>query len=400
MTNRFPSTTFEREVVDVWRDLLGNRSVELDDDFFALGADSLLALRMIEALRQRLGLTLPLDALVAGATARQIAAGLARIALVLSDSSNTGVEGTTEEGALITLRAGEGGVPLIFIHPAGGSALCYLNLARRLSPLRPIYAIHEPPAMADRELSIEARASRYLELIETRLHDRERHLAGYSFGGLIAFEIARQQAAAGRSPGLVALLDTAPPMVDGRREDDPFVGRLTEILDAAALDADAENPERERAMWEALADLTFEFAAPRETRTGSQRRFGGAERVCRSFGFVPASAIMSYAEICRFLRSMRTALRAARRYAPASYAGRVLLIQAIDPTAGADARKRSERQVQRWASLAPVRLDARFVAANHLTLLGEDSVAAVANALDESTAESARPRPFPGRYSG
>src|SRR5262249_13682516 len=100
-----PRTPLQVEVASLWEEILGVGPLGPEDDFFALGGDSLAALRMIEALDATLGTALPLDALVERATVRAIADVLAR-----------GSPGPRPPVA--RFRPGTDRPPLVCIHPA------------------------------------------------------------------------------------------------------------------------------------------------------------------------------------------------------------------------------------------------------------------------------------------
>ena len=171
-----PRTPIEVEVAGVWEELFDTGPVGLDDDFFALGGTSLAALRMIERIGTRLHRTLPLDALVAGATVQRIARVLAHIS-------------PASESPLVRFRPGHGRPPLICVHPGGGSALCYLELARGLPASQPVYGFQEPAGLNAR--TIRRRSCGVVSPTPSGgVSVGPWHLAGHSFGGLVAFEIS------------------------------------------------------------------------------------------------------------------------------------------------------------------------------------------------------------------
>src|SRR5262249_42657175 len=98
-------------------------------------------------------------------------------------------------------------------HPSGGSVGSYFALARALGSDRPFYALEgTQPANGTRQ--VEPLATNYLEAIRTIQPDGPYILGGWSSGGVIAFEMARQLQARGSDVSLVALLDSGPPGVD------------------------------------------------------------------------------------------------------------------------------------------------------------------------------------------
>jgi phthiocerol/phenolphthiocerol synthesis type-I polyketide synthase D len=115
-----------------------------------------------------------------------------------------------EEGAaavmLRELRPGGAHPPLILAHPAGGTCGAYLMLAGLLDRDRPVLGLERI------EGGVQDRAARYAAAIRDRYPDGGWILGGWSFGGVLGYETARQLAADGGHPGLVVLLDAALPL--------------------------------------------------------------------------------------------------------------------------------------------------------------------------------------------
>lgn len=114
---------------------------------------------------------------------------------------------------LIALQTGGTRPPLFCVHPVGGAVFCYLELARQLGPEQPFYGVQaaglegEEPAV-DR---LDELADRYAAAIDQTQVSGPCLLAGWSLGGVIAVEVARQLHARGRRVPLLALIDSPPP---------------------------------------------------------------------------------------------------------------------------------------------------------------------------------------------
>lgn len=201
------STDSERRLAALYADLLGLDTLPgAGDDFFALGGDSLLAVRLMLRIREGWGHDPGLAALfeqpdIAG-LARRIDAG---------DAGPGGDDGGL--GPVITLMRGEVALPPLFlVHPAGGLCWGYRTLAAALTPRRTVYGLQSPaldPA-APAPRSIDALAADYARRIMEVQPDGPCHVAGWSVGGIIAQAIAVELRAAGREVGLVAMLDSYP----------------------------------------------------------------------------------------------------------------------------------------------------------------------------------------------
>ncbi|UGT60610.1 amino acid adenylation domain-containing protein [Nocardia asteroides] len=182
---REPSDEYERSAVALLAEFAGLREIGPDDDFFAAGGTSIGAMRVVLGLSRRWGAEVPLDAFVGAPTA----AGLA--ALLRSGS----VRRTFDPLVPITVPSTErpGRAPVFLVHPIGGNVLCYLALARHLDPDRPVYALQAAGADpgSTPEKTVPAMAAAYLEAVRRVRPQGPYHLAGWSFGGTVALEMAR-----------------------------------------------------------------------------------------------------------------------------------------------------------------------------------------------------------------
>jgi amino acid adenylation domain-containing protein len=187
-----PRDALELQLVQIWEQVLKRRSVGIHDDFFLLGGHSLLAVQVTAHIQSRLGRSLPLAALLRHPTVESLAALLRQ---------ETGTPGRTP---LVELAAGPGR-PLFLVHPAGGEVLCYVPLARHLTG--PVYGLQAP----EERLSLEEMASLYLRSVRTAQPEGPYLLGGWSFGGAVAFEMARQLESRGETVERVLLIDSLAP---------------------------------------------------------------------------------------------------------------------------------------------------------------------------------------------
>ncbi|HZF07472.1 MAG TPA: thioesterase domain-containing protein, partial [Thermoanaerobaculia bacterium] len=114
-------------------------------------------------------------------------------------------------GVLVPLQAGTPPHrPLFCVHPVGGEVVAYRELAERLGPHQPVYGLQSPePPVAD----LRAMAALYLEALRAVQPAGPYRLAGWSMGGVVVYEMARQLAERGERVELLALLDTLSPVV-------------------------------------------------------------------------------------------------------------------------------------------------------------------------------------------
>jgi thioesterase domain-containing protein/acyl carrier protein len=199
-----PRTPVEEILAEIWRQVLELEIVGVHDNFFELGGHSLLAVRLMAGIEKRLGRALPLVTLFAAPTLESLAA-------ILSQDG-----GLPRRSPLVAVEPRGALVPFFCVHPVGGNVLCYVDLARHLAPEQPFYALQTPDHGDGRRLpaSIEEMAARYLRELQPVQPQGPYRLGGWSMGGLVAFEMARQLVREGHRVDLVALIDTLPPAAE------------------------------------------------------------------------------------------------------------------------------------------------------------------------------------------
>ena len=194
--HRAPRNADERRLARIWQTLLHVDAPGIDDDFFELGGTSLLAVRLLNAIHQELGRSLPLASLLRHGT---IAAQAVLIAAGTESSP-------ASRCPMVMLRAGEGST-LVAVHPVGGNVLCYRDLGAMAPVGMAVVALQSPGDGSPRE--VKALANRYVEALAShRLLHRPVHLIGWSMGGVIAQEMARQLEARGVAPQGLTLIDS------------------------------------------------------------------------------------------------------------------------------------------------------------------------------------------------
>ncbi len=196
---RAPREGVESRLAALWERTLGVAVGSVEEDFFELGGNSVLAVRLFRAIEEELGRSLPLASLFRRST---IAGQAEQLAAVEGSGSPL----------LVPLRpaAGGGRARLFLIHPVGGHVLCYRELARHLDPAVDLHGLRargtepgESPAASVPEM-----AAAYAREIARAAPAGPLWLGGWSMGGVIAWEIAGQLAAAGREIARLLLIDS------------------------------------------------------------------------------------------------------------------------------------------------------------------------------------------------
>lgn len=231
-----PRDSLELRLVQCWTRLVNISPIGVHDNFFDIGGDSLLAIRLVSIIHKEFGIKVPLQALFQHGTIEQLAS------LLRSNAA------TAPWSPLVCLQSRGPKTPLYFVHAAGGIVFRYLQVAALLGDERPFYGLQargvEPgdPFYAN----IEEMAADYVAAIRSVQPKGPYLIGGWSFGGSVAFAMARILERAGESVPLIIMVDAPSPFIDSFAEDD--VDFLLERLGPAAgltLDAIDQHSSRE-----------------------------------------------------------------------------------------------------------------------------------------------------------
>ncbi|MEP2281000.1 amino acid adenylation domain-containing protein [Maribacter sp.] len=193
-----PFTKAEKLVSDVWKECLFLDSVNLHDDFFELGGHSLIAAKVMTRLEEKSGQRLPLSSLFEYSTVKSLAS-LLKIE-----------ENTVTWDSMVPIQPNGLKTPMFIVHGAGLNILSFKTLKDHMDSDQPIYGFQAKGLDGKEELlqSVEEIASHYNEALLATQPKGPYKLAGYSSGGIIAYEMAKQLMAKGETIATLALLDT------------------------------------------------------------------------------------------------------------------------------------------------------------------------------------------------
>jgi thioesterase domain-containing protein len=354
-----PRDGFERQLLSIWERVLGLSGLRVTDNFFEVGGHSLLAVRLFSEIEKAWGRNLPLATLFEAPTVDQLASVLRQT-------------GWIEPWVPLVALQPEGRKPPLFlVHAVGGNLLTYHSLARRLAPEQPVYGLQAVGLDGSRTpyTRIEDMAAHYLNDIRTVQPRGPYHVGGASFGGVVAFEMARQLSARGESAGLVALLDSSPPAPR-------TATRAVRVRNFG---------------WRAAQHAhNFLALAPREqlsyiaARTKTMRR-----RIRTRLWQLVYKAYRRRAQpLPPALQSVaQAAFLAFREYQPGLYPGRVTLFRA---------RERgitlSNDRTSGWGRWAAGGVEVHDVPGDHLTMLAEPHVGLLVERLQECLDQAAAQR--------
>lgn len=183
-------------MIALWERLLDVAPIRDADDFFELGGDSLQALQLFHEIERVTGRTLPITAIYDAPTP-------SRLVALLDDDA------PAPFSPLVLMKSGVG-EPLFIAHGIGGHVIELKMLGQSLGTARPVYAIQAKGVDGTEEPldTVAAMVAYYLDHVRAVQPRGPYYLAGYSFGGVIALEMARQLEADGETVGLLAFIDS------------------------------------------------------------------------------------------------------------------------------------------------------------------------------------------------
>lgn len=345
-----PRDNLELALARIWEEVLGLSPVGVTDDFFGLGGHSLLAVKLMSRIQQTFERKLPLELLFSHPTVEALARELRREA-----------PGAAAWSALVPLRLAKvGGKPPLFcVHPAGGRALCYVKLTQALGEDRPVYGLQARGFETGQQpyADIGEMAAAYREALKQAQPEGPYQILGWSGGGIVAFEIARQLQEAGDEVALLALVDAYAPSALPEhltRQDEAqlFKALLTEEIPSVPLDE-----LRSYAHEELLAYVT--------------QRLIEADIIPPDFGV---------AEVSRFFEVYKTNCRLAHSPVGQAYRGKIRLFRAREEEA-LQQRYAPDDPTLGWASCATEGADVRMVPGTHNSMMEEPHVAVFAEEL-------------------
>lgn len=196
-----PRNAEEEQLVSIWENVLGVRPIGVEDKFFELGGHSLLAVKLVGQIERAFGKKLRLSTIFQAPTIAQLAA-------ILREEA-----GEDQSTSLVEIQPEGTETPLFLVHGAGGGMFWgYVNLSRQLGHQQPVYGFKSRGLDGAEEFqSIEEMAAHYVANLQRVQPRGPYHLGGYCFGGVVAYEMARQLAHQNEQVGLLALFNCAPP---------------------------------------------------------------------------------------------------------------------------------------------------------------------------------------------
>ena len=353
---RGPGTALEKKLVEIWEEILAVRQIGVDDSFFAAGGDSILATALILRLTREIGAAISLVEFIETPTIAAIAAKI--------ESRKRGGAPSSGTHLLVPIQPAGNALPLFCTPGLEGSLVDFVNLSRHLGPDQPIFAFaNAQMAPTPGGLTLEQMAEACIQALRSAQRSGPYRLVGKCFGGYVAYEMARQLSRNGERIDLLVMLDC----FNHRWRRELPVSRLLlnkarhgfarSRLHLSRLSRPGNGPR--------LSYLAEHFGMLGQTLRNAvlQRAYDFCVDRRRSIPHVAAD-----------LRYENR--RAERMYRRLPYGGRVLMLKTTDPAGGI-----YPIPLMGWKGLLQGRVDEYAVPGDHLRMLVEPAVTAVARLL-------------------
>lgn len=353
-----PRSEAEHALVEIWKEVLSLDQVGIHENFFDLGGHSLMAVRLFAVMEKTFSKRLPLATLFQAPTIAQLAE------LLEADKS-------IKCSSLVPLQTLGTRPPFFCMHAVGGNVLEYYDLGRHLGADQPFYAFQSRglDGTETPHTRIEDMAAHYVKELRDLQPVGPYFIGGYSLGGTIAFEMARQLKAQGQEIGLLALLDSYP-VGYGKmsRRGEASMNRARRFVKRVKAHASNIRSLSFRARIDYLIDKSQYL--PVEVKSLIWRT---VYRSYRSLGQDVPSVLRDVEEFNWM---------AAHEYVPHFYDGRITLFWA-----STDLRAKFDL-IEGWQALAHGGMEIHEVPGTHLDMIKEPHVAELAKKLDECLLEA------------
>ena len=235
-----PKDLLEFQILRIWEEVLDNPSIGVNDNFFDLGGNSWLAVKMFVELEKQTSKYLPLTTLLKAATVTDIAR-------VIREETGSEIWST-----VITIQPGGNQKPIYFAPGAAENGLAVARIAHHLGNERPVYMFQIPVGNEENEkiVHIEAMAELYVQALRAVQPEGPYILGGYSAGGMIALEAAQQLKKQEQEVELLVIVD-----VPAQSPNYEYLKRFTHGYSSVFRVGEM----KERKIFLALRDIAFRF---------------------------------------------------------------------------------------------------------------------------------------------
>jgi amino acid adenylation domain-containing protein len=364
-----PQNDLQQQLVDIWEELFKLHPIGITDNFFELGGHSLQMIMLVARVEERLGKKVAMAELFNDPTIEHLAGLIGHGKEVLFQS-------------LIVPLKPEGTLPAVFgPHASGGNVWCYKELVQYVGEDQPFFGVQprEPENGLVYHTEIEAMAADYVQAIRGFEPNGPYWLAGWSMGGTIAFEMARQLQQQGQQVAMLTLIDASV----SEPEDSEYNWGILLSVFAFDLGLSKENFKQ----------------APGSTNLPQMAQLRQLWVEARRAKVVPSE--MTLVEFRRLFDIFKINANTTRRYRPGEFDGRITLfcpeddveeiIFTNDPKYVAWKEERARLDPTKgWGPLATEGVERFTIPGNHYSMLHEPNVQVLAEQLRNCIRERIR----------
>ena len=351
-----PRSGQEETLARIWSEVLGVERVGIHDNFFEIGGHSMLAVLLVSLIEKRFNKRLPVISLFQGPT-------IEHQVTLLDQYVRPPVS-----SLLVAIRPDGSKPPFFCVHPNGGLVFSYVTLARYLGADQPFYGLQARGLDGEGEphSDIESMASCYIEAMQAVQPSGPYLLGGWSMGGLVAYEMARQLQAANEQVALLALLDSW--ILTAKNGSKPLDD--TQLLIEFGLHL----------------GLPFNSIISSMTnllRLEQEEQLGHIIEQARAASIIPPDIRQD--RVRPLFNVFKSHAQAVSRYEPKKFHGRITLLRAADGIqkrqSGDISHDGFEARTDGWASLAAGGIDYFEVPGDHFTMVRHPHVQTLAEIL-------------------
>ena len=352
---RGPRDIIELRLVHLWETVLQKAPISVLDTFFNLGGNSFLAIQLMAQMQRQFECSIPLSELLQNGSIEHIA----HLIRTAGD--------TMPQSPLVLLQQSGNAAPFFCIHPAGGSVVCYMDLARYLG--RPFYGLQVEGLYEGKiqPRSVEEMAAQYIVAIRSVQPQGPYFLGGWSLGGVIAFEMAQQLTVQGQDIATLVLIDS---VVSALMTSPSEVSQI-DMLVGFALHLGLSQKQLD-VMQATLATLSW------------SEQWATLVEQLRDASILPADNDSEH--LNRLFQVYQATIRAWLDYLPHQYQGALTLLRASDRTGRDD-----NREMMEWQRLVTGHLTVIDIPGDHYTLIRQPHAKVLAEHLRQCLGTELQP---------
>jgi thioesterase domain-containing protein/acyl carrier protein len=189
----------EDRMIELWKSAFKPRSIDTTKNFFELGGDSLLAVRLFAEINKTFERAMPVSVLFGAPTIRAL------VQIFCNPES-------CSSSSLVSVQPNGTRPPLFCVHGSGGEPVYCWELSRCLGPDQPIYGLRSRGNCGEPiQHTVPEMAAHYVKIVRDVQPNGPYYLGGFCFGGMVAYEMARLLTAQGQGVALLVMFDAPAP---------------------------------------------------------------------------------------------------------------------------------------------------------------------------------------------